>query len=338
MLGLSVIIPIYNVEEYLAECLDSIVRSVKHSKNEANIDIVLVNDGTKDNSGKIAKRYSEKYNFKYVEKTNGGLGDARNFGLNYAQKEYVAFIDSDDKISEAFFSEIFNSLKTNPDLVIFDWYDYFEGEDNPEKIVKGIENQDYLWSVQPSAWNKVYRKSFFENIKFPIGKVYEDVGSIYKILSNVKTYSYIESPLYIYRKGRQNSLLTTINPKINDIYEVLENTYLYYADEIKNGNKVVEQGLAYQYVKLLMWSNMYRQLKFYKVKLWSFYKKMKYTRLLIYKRFPGWKEHEFIQKNSGFLKERFGKSYIYSIDKLGKSFFETNLILLAVIFRNIRRK
>ncbi|MGE6935672.1 glycosyltransferase family 2 protein [Peribacillus muralis] len=336
MVNLSVIIPIYNVEEYLSDCLDSIVNSLnKVNIKENKIDIILVNDGTRDNSGEIAKKYSKIYNFIYVEKNNGGLGDARNFGLQFAQYEYVAFIDSDDKISENFFPEIFLSLKSKPDLIIFDWYDYFE--DREKKVVKGIENPKFLWTVQPSAWNKVYKTSLFQNFKFPKGKVYEDVGTIYKILSEVKVYTYLDSPLYIYRKGRQNSLLTTISPKINDIYDVLEDTHHYYKDVISK-DKVIKEGLLYQYIKLLMWSNMYRQLKLYKFNIWGFYKKMKNTRLLINSKFPDWKKSEILKENSLFFIDRFGKEYISLIDKMGKNFFSTIYCLFIVILKNSNRK
>ncbi|MGE7759126.1 glycosyltransferase family 2 protein [Peribacillus sp. NPDC097895] len=336
MVNLSVIIPIYNVEAYLSDCLDSIVNSMrKVNISENKVDIILVNDGTKDHSGEIAKKYSDIYNFIYVEKNNGGLGDARNFGLQYAKYEYVAFIDSDDKVSENFFSDIFRTLKSKPDLIIFDWYDYFE--DKEKKVVKGMENSQFLWTVQPSAWNKVYKTSFFRNFKFPKGKVYEDVGTIYKILSEVKVYTYLESPLYIYRKGRQNSLLTTISPKINDIYDVLEDTYNYYKDVVGK-DKVIEEGLSYQYIKLLMWSNMYRQLKLYRFNIWGFYKKMKNTRLLINGKFPGWKKSVLLEKNSHFFIDRFGKGYISLIDKMGKNLFSTIYCLFIVILKNSNRK
>ncbi|PGT51021.1 family 2 glycosyl transferase [Priestia megaterium] len=337
MSSLSVIIPIYNVEEYLGDCLDSLIKSMKLTKHKNEINVILVNDGTKDNSGEIAKKYSSNHNFRYVEKTNGGLGDARNFGLKYVASEYVAFIDSDDKISEDFFPKIFRALEDKPDLVIFDWYDYLEEEDKLDKVVKGIENPDYLWTVQPSAWNKVYKRNLFEEIKFPKGKVYEDVGTIYKLLSKVEVYNYVDSPLYIYRKGRQNSLLTTISPKINDIYDVLEDTYFYYCNTIDENIKIKE-GLGYQYIKLLMWSNMYRQLKFYKFKYLFFYKKMKYTRSLIYEKFPDWNESKFLHENSNFLRERFGENYLTSIDNMGKNLFSTTFTLGRLIFRNMGRK
>ncbi|KOF08666.1 family 2 glycosyl transferase, partial [Planococcus glaciei] len=91
---LTLIIPIYNVEEYIEECLNSVVRSMK---NISGIEIILVDDGSKDRSSEIAQRYAQRYsNFSYYVKKNGGLSDARNFGLEKVNSDYVAFLDSDD--------------------------------------------------------------------------------------------------------------------------------------------------------------------------------------------------------------------------------------------------
>ncbi len=335
MYNLSVILPIFNVESYLSDCLDSLLKSMSLVSFEKNIEVVLVNDGSTDQSANIAKDYSSRYNFIYLDKENGGLSDARNHGLQYATGDYVTFIDSDDKITDNYFSSIFKAMDNYPDLIIFDWYDFFDEE--PQKKVSGMDDKNHLWSVQPSAWNKVYKRQFFLDIKFPKGKVYEDVGTIYKILSKVKVFKYIEQPLYMYRKGRQNSLLTTINPKINHIYDVLEDTYQFYR-LIINTDQQVKDGLCYQYVKLLMWSNMYRQLKYYKYNIWGYYKKMKETRNLINKRFPDWKNNELIERNSLYFINRFGENYINTINRIGKNFSSTLYTLFILITKNYRRK
>ena len=270
MNGLSVIIPIYNVEKYIDQCLQSVVKSMS---GFSNIQIILVDDGSIDRSGEIAQRFVNQYsNFYYVSKENGGLSDARNYGLQYVKYNYVTFLDSDDYIAENYFSEVFEALQSQPDMIIFDWMDV--GENDYTNIVKGMDFPDHLWTVQPSAWNKIYKTSLFNEVKFPKGKIYEDVGTIYKLLWYVKDYIYINKPLYKYRKNREGSILTTISPKINDIYDVLEDTYAFYKGNNAFSEKNVE-GLCYQYVKILMWSNMYRQLKFYKFNFVGFYKKMK---------------------------------------------------------------
>ncbi|MGG0848190.1 glycosyltransferase family 2 protein [Peribacillus simplex] len=337
MFSLSVILPIYNVEAYLADCLDSIIKSMDKANCKKSIEVILVNDGSTDQSITIAKLYASKYNFLYLEKENGGLSDARNHGLQFANGDFVAFIDSDDKVSEDYFSNILKAIENNPDLIIFNWYDFFDDDQKPHKIVSGMDDQNSLWTIQPSAWNKIYKKRLFQDIKFPKGKIYEDVGTMYKLLSNVNEYTFVEQPLYLYRKGRQNSLLNTISPKINHIYDVLEDTYKFYIPEI-NKNQLAQEGLCYQYVKLLMWSNMYRQIKYYKFNIWGFYKKMNETRDIINLRFPNWKNNKLIEKNSMFFKERFGRNYIEKMDRIGKNFPSTVLFLFFVILKNIRRK
>ncbi|MEK5361890.1 glycosyltransferase family 2 protein [Peribacillus castrilensis] len=332
MNGISLIIPIYNVEDYIDECLQSVVKSMGRL---TNIQIILVDDGSKDRSGEIAQKFVDRYpNFYYVSKENGGLSDARNYGLKYVNYNYVSFLDSDDYIAENYFYEVFEAMKSQPDMIVFDWLDI--GENNYTNIIKGIDFPDFLWTVQPSACNKVFKKTLFNEVNFPMGKIYEDVGSMYKLLFFVKEYIYIKKPLYKYRKNRGGSILTTISPKINDIYEVLDDTYSFYRTKDALTQKNIE-GLCYQYVKLLMWSNMYRQLKLYKFNFVGFHKKMKETRALIYHLFKDWKKNEYIIKNEEFFKARLGSNFVNKLDGIGKNFFKTTLIIILLVMKNKKR-
>lgn len=330
--GLSVVIPIYNVEAYLDECLESVIKSMK---GLTNIQVILVNDGSLDQSDEIARRFAAQHsNFDFYSKKNGGLSDARNYGLNYVKYNYIAFIDSDDFIDELFFTEIFKAIEAKPDLIIFDWMDV--GINNDERIVCGIEVPESLWTVQPSAWNKVYNKKLFEKFMFPKNKIYEDVGTTYKLLHLVDSSIYINKPLYKYRKDREGSILSSVSPKIDDIYWVLDNTYSFYEETAALTEKNIN-GLCYQYIKLLMWSNMYRQLKYYKLNFFKFYKKMKYTRKLIYGLFPEWKKNHYLRLNSSYFEERFGKNYVHKIDCLGSNFIKTLLIIIYLIIKNKKK-
>jgi len=331
--GLSVVIPIYNVETYLAHCLRSVLDSMG---DRGNIQLILVDDGSTDQSGEIARKYAQKYEqIEYVYKENGGLSDARNYGLQFIHYQHVTFLDSDDYVDISYFSEVMAALKSDPDLVIFDWMDV--GDDGYKNVVKGIELADEIWTVQPSAWNKVYRATFFQQIKFPKGKLYEDVGTIYKLLYYVKDYVYINKPLYKYRKNRAGSLLTTISPKINDIYEMLEDTHHFYVGNHAFSKKNAD-GLCYQYIKILMWPNMYRQLKYYQFNFIGFYKKMKGTRELLYKYFYDWKNNPHLKKNSDYFKNRFGNNYVKRMDRLGDSFVATVYTVVFLMARNYRKR
>ncbi|WKA53961.1 glycosyltransferase family 2 protein [Planococcus shixiaomingii] len=330
--GLSVIIPFYNVEDYIEECLKSVVVS---KGGLSNIQIILVDDGSKDGSGAIAKKYADAYSdFLYLTKDNGGVSDARNFGLNYVQYNYVTFFDSDDFIQKSFFERIVKTLQNQPDMIIYDWWDFEDGR--LSQVVKGMDLTEVLWTVQPSVCNKVYKTSLFANIKFPSDRICEDVETIFKLLYYTDTYIYINESLYSYRKNRKGSLITTVSPKINDIYLVLEDTYDFYNVQgaLSGENR---EGLCYQYVKLLCWSNMYRQLQFFKFDFWGFYQKMKTTRELVYKRFPEWKDNDYLKRNRVFFMKRLGNNYINKLDDLGKSPFKTFNTVFFLVVKNRKR-
>ncbi len=330
--GVSLIIPIYNVEDYIDECLQSVIESMG---SLPNIQVILVDDGTPDDSGKIAQRYANDHsNLLYLKKENGGLSDARNYGLEFVQHNYVGFLDSDDWIHKSFFEKIFEALEKNPDMVI---YDYLNVKKNSEpEAVNGMDIPEILWTVQASAWNKVYKTSMFEQIKFPKGKVFEDVGTVYKLLYFVEDYVYINEFLYNYRQDREGSILSTISLSINDIYSALEDTHRFYsAREALSGEH--EIGLAYQYVKLLCWSNMYRQLQYFNYNFLGFHRKMKETRQLVYERFPDWKQNEYLKQNGTFFKERLGERYIRKLDRIGKSPLSTFRTTVFLVTKNRKK-
>lgn len=330
--GLSLIIPIYNVENYIDECLQSVIESMG---TLSNIQVILVDDGTQDDSGKIAKSYADKHsNLSYLKKENGGLSDARNYGLEFVHYNYVAFLDSDDWIEQSFFEKIFEALEKKPDMVIFDYLNVKKGSES--QAVNGMDMPEILWSVQASACNKVYKTSMFEQIKFPKGKVFEDVATVYKLLYFVKDYVYINEFLYNYRQNREGSILTTISLNINDIYVALEDTHQFYLaqDALSGENQV---GLAYQYVKLLCWSNMYRQLKYFNYNFAGFHLKMKETRQLVYERFPEWKQNEYLKQNGLFFKARLGDGYIHKLDRIGKTPLSTLQTTVFLVTKNRKR-
>ena len=299
--------------------------------NFPNVEVLLISDGSKDKSGEIAQRFANSHKrFNYYEKQNGGLSDARNYGLQFAKYDYVAFLDSDDLLDENYFSVLLKQIGQNPDLIVFDLEAF---NDNSRYVLNGIEVPNNLWTVQPNAVNKVYKRALFDYVLFPKGLIYEDVGTTYKLLFYVNHYIYIKQPLYRYRENRQGSIMSTITPKINDIYLVLDDTYKFYTENNALTVKNLE-GLGYQYIKLLMWSNMYRQFKYFKLNYFSFFKKMSATKSLIDSRFESWRENTLIIENEAFFINRFGNNYMKKIDNLGKGFFSTLYVLSLLIVRN----
>ena len=175
----SVIVPIYNVEKYLEKCINSLL-----SQTLEDIQIILVNDGSKDNSGNIAKEYEKnnKDRVIYVEKENGGLSDARNYGLKYATGDFIAFLDSDDYIEKNAYEEMYNKvIEENADYVECDFIWEFPNKIRVDKQYPYKNKKEMLSFVRVVAWNKLIKRQLItdNNLEFPKGLRYEDVEFTY---------------------------------------------------------------------------------------------------------------------------------------------------------------
>lgn len=216
MKKISVIVPVYNVEKYLSQCLDSIIH-----QTYKNLEIILVDDGSTDSSGLICDNYSQKdKRIKIIHKCQGGLSDARNAGLKIATGEYISFIDSDDFIDKNMYSILINNTqKYNSDIVWFNYYNYYSKKhfinssiiknndlyalSSSDKI-KFAKNLFYQYKMDAHVWAKLYKRSIFNNIKFPYGKLFEDIFVLLPILSNAKIISTIPDCLYFYRNRSES--------------------------------------------------------------------------------------------------------------------------------------
>lgn len=216
---ISVIVPIYNVDNYLQECLKSLAE-----QTYSNLEVIMVNDGSTDNSEAICQEFEKKQsNFFYYYKSNGGLSDARNYGLRKANGEYIGFIDSDDYVSPLFYQVLYNDIiKNDADVssCAFETYEYSNIVVKSKNLAQYSElysQEDaikYLFSntkkFRNFAWNKLYKVECFENINFPVGKLMEDLGTIYKVFLKAKKVSYNPNKLYFYRQ-RNNSILHNLS-------------------------------------------------------------------------------------------------------------------------------
>lgn len=216
MKKISVIVPVYNVEKYLSQRLDSIIH-----QTYKNLEIILVDDGSTDSSGLICDNYSQKdKRIKIIHKCQGGLSDARNAGLKIATGEYISFIDSDDFIDKNMYSILINNTqKYNSDIVWFNYYNYYSKKhfinssiiknndlydlSSSDKI-KFAKNLFYQYKMDAHVWAKLYKRSIFNNIKFPYGKLFEDIFVLLPILSNAKIISTIPDCLYFYRNRSES--------------------------------------------------------------------------------------------------------------------------------------
>ncbi len=188
---ISVIVPIYNVEQYLDKCVESIV-----NQTYKNLEVILVDDGSTDDSGQKCDNWAEKdTRVKVIHKANGGLSDARNVGIKEASGNLIGFVDGDDYIEKQMYERLQQNLtKYKADISICNvqYVDeqgnylpsYFKGEKEPLRV---LEQKTALYlliedaSIQSFAWNKLYRASLFKEVQYPKGKVLEDRATTYKL-------------------------------------------------------------------------------------------------------------------------------------------------------------
>ena len=258
MAKVSVIVPIYNVEKYLPKCLDSLINQTLD-----DIEIILVNDGSTDNSGNIAKEYKAKYNdkFIYLEKENGGLSDARNFGIPYAKGEYIAFLDSDDYIEEDAYEKMYEKVKKeDADYIECDFIWEYPNKQIIDKRIEYIDKKDMVAKVRDVAWNKLIKRELIikNNITFPKGLRYEDIEFTYKLIPFLQKVSYIDKP-FVHYVQRNNSIANVQNEKTADIFIILDNVEKYYKE--KNLYDEYKEQIEYNYARYLLCSSLKRMCK-----------------------------------------------------------------------------
>ena len=312
----SVIVPIYNVEKYLETCIESLINQTLE-----DIEIILVNDGSKDNSAAIAKKYATKYPEKivYLEKENGGLGDARNYGMPYAKGEYIAFLDSDDYVEKDMYEEMLNkAIEENSDMVECDfWWEH----PNKKKEDIGVlyeGKHEALVKARVVAWNKLIRKDIIDkyDIQFPKRYKYEDVEFFYKLNPHLNKISFIKKS-FIHYIQRDNSLSNSQNERTKEIFYVLDNVIKYYK---KQGiYDEYEQELEYIYARYLLCSSLLRIVKIKDKTIRN--ELLKKTWDNLNNNFPNWKKNRILNT------ERSGKNlYIRSVNRFTYK-------LYSVIFR-----
>lgn len=216
---ISIIVPIYNVEEYLPKCIDSIL-----AQTLTEFELILVDDGTPDNSGKICDEYAKKDNrIKVIHKENGGVSSARNIGVDAACGEYIGFVDPDDYIRNDMYEVLYElCVKSNSEIGICKLGREIDGtiinkeEDINIKELNNIEGMRELFKgvlYRFSLCNKLFKRNCFNNVRFPEGRIHEDLSTTYKLFANVEKCVYTTYDGYIYVK-RENSILTsTYNEK-----------------------------------------------------------------------------------------------------------------------------
>lgn len=268
--NISVIIPVYNVEKYLSECLDSVV-----NQTYKNLQIILVDDGSTDFSGKICDEYAEKDNrITVVHQKNAGAGAAKNTGLELIEGDYFSIIDSDDYIELDMYEKMVNSLeKYNADIVqclfrnvfVNDSFDrkYKIKSNYPKVLTSKRFLKEYLYDWKYAIFaNKVFKSSLLKDIRFPVGRKIDDEFFTYKLVCNAKKVVNIDNILYNYRM-RKTSVMNENNSDrliydridcfierynyVSDIYPSLKKKYnlklyddlLYFKDSANDNGKIL---------------------------------------------------------------------------------------------------
>ncbi|MBR5333049.1 MAG: glycosyltransferase [Muribaculaceae bacterium] len=232
---ISVIVPIYNVEKYVGECVDSII-----NQSYKNLEIILVDDGSTDRSGEICDDYAQRDNrIKVIHRENGGLSEARNTGLDATRGEYTTFVDSDDLIHQECISTLYNLLvNTQTDISTVSFNHFADGEQvstkaplSPVKVYNTGEDavKSMLYQqgyIDNSPCGKLFKTGLFSSHRFPKGKLYEDLATIPYVCLKAKKVATTTTPMYHYR-SRSSSILGRFSLRRCDVLDITRDLVRY---------------------------------------------------------------------------------------------------------------
>ncbi len=232
----SVIVPIYNVAEYLDKCVETII-----GQTYKNIEIILVDDGSTDACPTMCDSYAERDSrIKVIHKRNGGLSDARNAGIEIASGEYFAFIDSDDYVAADFIETLLTVCEENSckiaqckSMSVTDDSGKGGNEKYSMELIAGCDMIRRIYE-DPTAdtiviWSKLYRRELFDNIRFPFGKLHEDEFTDYKLFDLCEKVAVLDKTMYFYRVNPDSIVRRSYSLKRMSIFEALEERREYLA-------------------------------------------------------------------------------------------------------------
>ena len=277
----SVIVPVYNTEKYLEKCLDSIV-----NQTYKDIEIIIINDGSTDNSSKIINKYVDKYsNIVYKEITNHGQGYARNLGIKLSSGDYIMFLDSDDYVDVDIISKMINKIGTC-DVAVCDIYKVINNELVEFKNYYNYSNDNInLMLSHPGPVAKLYKKEVIKNVSFLENVYYEDLSFTPVISLNVNKVCYINEYLYYYVIHANSTMLKKeFNEKINSIFKVM--------DYLKDKLKSYPEELEYLYIEHLLYSATLRYLDYDNTQ--KYLKKINDVMI----NYPNWKKNKYYKMKS----------------------------------------
>lgn len=290
----SLIVPIYNVEKFLEKCLDSLV-----AQTLDGMEIILVDDGSTDNSSRIAAQYAVKYdNMQLLHKVNGGLSDARNYGMKYATGKYIAFLDSDDYVEPEMYQKLYEKAEEdNSDIVECNLYHDFQDSITPEYGNKIYDKGEMIRIGRSVVWNKIYRRDWLEQqgVLFPKGLIYEDVEFFCEIVPGIRKMSYIDDVLihYVQRSVSINNKSTI---KTKQILVILKNIIQYYKE--KHIFNEYSQSIEYLCIRIILCSSYMRMIRIADKAQRQETLRANYA--FLEKEFPRWKKNVYLKKQKDF--------------------------------------
>jgi len=227
----SVIIPVYNVEKYLEKCMNSVLE-----QTYTNLEIILIDDGSTDQSGIMCDIYAERdARVKVIHKQNGGLSEARNWGLDNMTGEFLVFVDSDDYIHKDFVARLLDYIIEKKCDVVAGGYiktiteinDTIENIDcSGDKVVgarEAVLKLLYRKGVPGYAWGKMYCSNLFKEIRFPVGKLFEDGITTYKVLKKTTQIGIVDYPVYYYRQRLDSIVNVEYKPsRMDAVYHAMQ--------------------------------------------------------------------------------------------------------------------
>lgn len=244
---LSIIVPVYNISLYLKKCLNSII-----SERSSSIEIILIDDGSTDESGTICDLYKEKDNrIKVLHQKNQGLSMARNNGLKRACGEYILFVDGDDYLEEDYYQALFPYLNDDNDIIVFNYNRVIDNKKYPINSFYNYEDVSTKYLLgHCMACNKVFKRSILNKNMFPKNRIYEDLYSVPLLIKKTKNIIFVDKYLYNY-VSRDNSIVNS-KGKLEDRVYAMENLY-------NNLNDNYSLEIEYLYIYNLILPTIYEQ-------------------------------------------------------------------------------
>ncbi len=266
---ISVVVPVYNVEKYIHKCVDSII-----NQTYKNLEIILVDDGSPDNCPKICDEFAKNdKRIKVIHKQNGGLSDARNVGIEVAKGKYITFIDSDDYIETNYVELLYNTINDDKSdisigshKVIYDSGKIIDKSTsertilNPKEVLKRILYDD---GIDLSAWGKLYKLNLFKDIKYPVGRLFEDSATTYLLIDKANKISINSCVIYNYIIRNNSITNSSFNLKKLDLITSTREMNDYILNKYPKLGKACKRRLMWAYLstfsQLAMCDKRYRE-------------------------------------------------------------------------------